>query len=324
MSTESIPQISIDGPTVELPALEGLPVEVAAEGRPCYAVSEAMLAAAPSTDPLRTAYQLGVVAATVRRVHPATAPQAFPFQMDVPRDSDSLIDGEIKVDDLPYLASPVVELVRTYMPDLTMAADRGGRLFALAVYGVWHRRYGGAPFPTIDGTIHFGRISKKIDQDATRRVVEHILHRSGVMAELAQRQAEGDQSPLRVLFLDDWIHEGRTVEHVEQLIAELAAARGQNVELAVGTMRGTQHHRLRHVVGDTRREHGKGAWTDDSRIIGVDYDASGYSGVEGRVVRGQGSASIRSSLQAAIRAKVQPPTEAPVQTERSWYRRLLG
>lgn len=229
-------------------------------------VSDAMLQAVPS-DEFRSAYLLGALAATRRRANPYVAPAPSHVEMTMPPDTDDLWSRSLEVEDLPYMASPVVELARDLRPDVVMAADRGGRLFGLAVYGAWQRRYPEAQFPSIDGKIHFGRISKSVDPTVVQQSVKHVLHRSGAMAELAQRRSEGDFSLLRVMLIDDWVYMGSTVDMVRRMVGNELGAN----EFALGTMRGTRYAGCRHVVGDERRD-GKGQWSDNGLANGVDYD----------------------------------------------------
>jgi hypothetical protein len=292
------PGAAMSSSSAELPGLLG-------ETTNPYPIPEAMLAAAPSQGEQKRAYMIGALAATIRRANPIDVPEPFEFSMAIPPDGASLYDGPIHIQDLPYLASPIVELIRAEMPDLVIAADRGGRLLGLAVFEAWRRRYPHSSFPTLDGKLHFGRISKRLNRDAGRMALDHMLNRSGLMAEMAQRHEEKDRRPLKVTLLDDWVNEGVTVDQVREYLEDKMAPYGGTLQYSVGTMRGTQLSRYSHAVGDTRREHGKGPWTDDSVAIGVDYD-EGSMGVRPQVVRSEQSRDLRHRLVNAINKEIQP------------------
>ncbi|HEU4966644.1 MAG TPA: hypothetical protein VFT53_04135 [Candidatus Saccharimonadales bacterium] len=167
----------------------------------CIELPAAMLAAAPSPDdPLYSAYMTGAHAAIKRRQHPVAQPDRYAPVLAMPSSDSDLRYGPIGIEEMPYLSAPVVEMIREEMPDMVMAADRGGRILGLSVYGVWQASYPSVPFPTIDSKLHFGRVSKRIDNDAVRNVIRHTLSSSGVTAEMAQRAAEGDARPLKVSF----------------------------------------------------------------------------------------------------------------------------
>lgn len=93
---------------------------------------------------------------------------------------------------------------------------------------------------------------------------------------------------------------------------ELALAPGQDLHFMVGTMRGTRHARFQHAVGDSRREHGKGLWTDDSEQIGVRYDDA--AGIIPTAVHSSEAISLRRALRAAIESQVAIPRAIPDQT----------
>lgn len=320
--------ITADSSTVELEqtAPVGLVPGVEAPASPRLATQEllmptdAMRTAAPADLTLRQPYLLGALAAVKRRAHPIAAPEPWPVHPPYHRSHN--VHDQVEVPQLPNIASPIVEMVREEMPDLVMVADRGGRLLGLSVYQTWRQRYPRAPFPTIDGTINFGRISSNQPQELTRQAVTGILHRSGLMAEMAQRRAEGDQRPLTVMLLDDWIGAGFTASGVRDILASRGLIRGHNLRFIFGTMAGNNLAEQtgddivdRHVVGNSWRRAGA-VWTDDIDMIGLDYEEQGI-GSRARLVSvrepSEVARGVRQLLAATVKSDVEPsPHPYPV------------
>lgn len=280
----------------------GLPAHIPAPGF----ITEAMRRAAPRKRNGRQAYMVGALAAAYRRANPITAPDAWDERPDRPEYPSGWVD----MDSLPYIASPIVEHIREDMPDLVMAADRGARFLGLAVFKAWHQRYPGATFPTIDGRVHFGRMSKRADNSATEDVIRDILHRSGVSAEMAQRRAVGDYRPMKVLLLEDWVSGGGTVSMVMGLLGSLGL-KGRDIEFSLATLNGGQHDAVKkHIIGDRLRSPGA-LWSDSSEIVGVHYpggvdDFWGVKGVRGRPARTAESRRFRRQLDHHIREQISP------------------
>jgi hypothetical protein len=228
---------------------------------------EGMIAGIPRDDTYLEEYMIGAIAAARRRSSPSTK-GARPY-----------VDGQfpdydwyerIGVRDLAYLSIPVMEHIRSQSPDLVMAADRGGRYFGLAVYYSWNKRYPGAPFPTIDGKLHFGRISRNVSGEDRQKVMDQIVNRSGLRAEMMQRRAEGSNLPVSVLLLDDWVALGRTINMaIRALEADGLFRREVDFKYIHATMAGDRHGRD-HIVGDPSKSTSS-AWDNDNYAMGVQY-----------------------------------------------------
>jgi hypothetical protein len=266
-----------------------------------------MLNATPVGE-LRNAYLIGAIAAAERRNNPPyVAPAAAGYDIPQPPQDASLWGRNITVDELPYLVHPLIEQVREERPDLVLVADTGARFAGLALYQGWRRRYPDARFPTINGNVLFGKISKKIGKDATTKVVGHALHLSGIIAEAAQRQAEGNSQPVKVLFMDDWINEGKTVELVRDIVNEQVSRFGQTADLIVATMRGPLLPNYRHVSGDTRRD-GYATWTNNTQMNGVSYNSG--DGITPSVARSDQSRQARRDIPKAIQSQIAPSSHS--------------
>lgn len=114
-------------------------------------------------------------------------------------------------------AIPVVNYLRDEQPHIVIGCDRGGRLFSLAIKAMWGELMGNHPFPTLDSSINFARISAKegskseAHKERMRRRVHDIV--------TANRGEYNEQ--LRVLFVDDFIGKGRVKALATELVADL-------------------------------------------------------------------------------------------------------
>ncbi len=287
----------------------------------------AMVEAAPQDDDFqRKAYMVGALAATQRRGRPVVQPAPFSELQNLPLVHEYGVHPER----LPQAASPIVELIREQMPDVVLAADRGGRMIGLAVYKVWQQRYPGIPFPTIDGKLHFGRISGSVTNQESLDVATNILNRSGVMAEMAQRRAEGDERPAKVLLLDDWSMSGFTINHGKRALESALKDHG-GLTLMLGTMSGHHHPSIEpHVVGINGNM--GTPWSDDSHHIGVTYSdfnsktsQASQSEIWPTPVYSTKARKLREALVQHVRDQVvpSPPPSSPTlwrQLQRSLHR----
>jgi hypothetical protein len=296
MSTEAgVPVSSTEGPVEITPPSDiGL-------------VTEAMRRAAPRNKKLRRAYFVGALAAARRRADPRVAPEPW----DVPPEATATdAYGDLRIQDMPLIAHPIVEMIRSEMPDLVMAADRGGRILGLAVHATWRRRYPKTPFPTLGGKVHFGRFSTDHSRDSVNEILAHILNSSGVMAEMAQRREDKDGRKLTVLFLDDWVAGGGTLNMICELLARNGLNRDTNLRLLVGTMSGSNLWSSQvdlHVRG--RSNQSGVTWGDSGEELGVDYSLprNRYElGLTPRPARTVAPRTLRRDLYAAIQKQVEP------------------
>lgn len=130
--------------------------------------------------------------------------------------------GVITPEDLPNLALPILEFIEDTQPHLVIGCDRGGRLFSLAIHAAWQRTRDGQSFPTIDGKIHFARVSKSEDEGVLQEKVDQIV--ASVKKEASQRGIElPDDEQLRVMFVDDWIIGGGTMRLAQRLVKKHGA-----------------------------------------------------------------------------------------------------
>lgn len=117
--------------------------------------------------------------------------------------------GATRPEDLPEFALPILEFMETVQPHIVVGCDRGGRLFGLAIHAAWRETRQGKPFPTLDGKLHFARISKSEEQTVLQEKIDEIVEASKLLG--SQRGVEipsGER--LRVLFIDDWVIGGGT------------------------------------------------------------------------------------------------------------------
>lgn len=119
--------------------------------------TQAMREVSPQRDELRKAHEAGMRAAALRRANPPKQPEAW--APDIPI-GNRYGYRRLTMEEMPHIASPIVEMIREEMPEVVMVVDRGGRFLGDAVWNVWHQRYPGVRFPTIDYRMHFGRNSR--------------------------------------------------------------------------------------------------------------------------------------------------------------------
>lgn len=177
----------------------------------------------------------------------------------------------IRLIDLPYIARPIIERFHQEKPDIVIAGDRGGRLFAYAAFQSWKRRFPGEPFPTHDQKIHFARVSSRsAEEREVRGAVHYTLEKAGLPPDWQRTGAMSDGSPPKVAYMDDWIVHGGTVRRF------IGAANGYGLPdsaLLVATMCGPTltGGGVNHIVGDPDRHPRTSDWNDDSAYSGVRF-----------------------------------------------------
>lgn len=182
----------------------------------------------------------------------------------------------ITADNIAEFAFPVAQFIREVRPDFVYACDRGARLFGVAVKMMYHELYG--KFPTIDGKLHFRKLSRKISPDTMRNTLERDI----------KTMLEQAESPT-VLFLDDWVSTGETKEIIERMVNELS---GGKITVLYGVMRGA-----RADVSGNLNSHAHAEWSDWPDIIGVDYTSQ----LTGRSVRSPRAREYRKRMLENIR-----------------------
>ena len=175
----------------------------------------------------------------------------------------------IAFSDLPYISRPIVENIHETRPDIMIAGDRGGRLFAFSVFQSWKRRFPGEPFPTKDGKIHFARVSSRsASEQKVKRAVHFTLERAGLPPDWKQQAANTDGGAPKVTYLDDWAVYGDTIRVFREALAEYGLP---DSSLTFATMCGNEVGDIKHIVGDPSRDPRRADWNDKSYYSGVDF-----------------------------------------------------
>lgn len=169
--------------------------------------------------------------------------------------------GDMTASDLAKMAVPVAGFIKETQPDVVVGCDRGGRLYSLAVYSLWGERNPKKRFPTLDGKLHFARLSTSVDDEAIDRSVARIVNQSTKQAKMTGKPVNGERP--RILFIDDWIVSGATREHIFASLERLGLK--DDVEVNFAVMCGGKADAS---GGDSDKDV---PWHDDPRVIGVDY-----------------------------------------------------
>lgn len=201
--------------------------------------------------------------------------------------------GATKPEDLPEMALPVLELIEQVQPHIVIGCDRGARLFGLAMHAAWQATRNGAPFPTLDGKIHFARISKSEDFDVLQDKVDEVVDASLRFGEQRGRSVQPNER-LRVLFVDDWIVGGGTRRLAEKLV------RKYDAESFFAVMSGPGAD----ATGQQQR-HTIVSWHDKPEEIGVNYLSTLYEDSDGTVVQRQEAVPVKGAAASSNRKKIQ-------------------
>lgn len=169
--------------------------------------------------------------------------------------------GDLTPADLAKMAVPVAGFIKETQPDVVVGCDRGGRLYSLAVYSLWGERNPKKRFPTLDGKLHFARLSTSMEDDAIDRSVARIVNQSTMQAKMTGKSVNGERP--RILFVDDWIVSGATREHIFASLERLGLK--DDVEVNFAVMCGGKADAS---GGDSDKDV---PWHDDPEVIGVDY-----------------------------------------------------
>ena len=169
--------------------------------------------------------------------------------------------GDLTPTDLATMAVPVAGFIKETQPDIVVGCDRGGRLYSLAVYSLWGKRNPKKHFPTLDGKLHFARLSTSVDDDAIDRSVARIVDQSTKQAKMTGKTVNGEQP--RILFIDDWIVSGATREHIFASLERLGIK--DKVEVNFAVMCGGKADA---TGGNSDKDV---PWHDNPNIIGVNY-----------------------------------------------------
>jgi hypothetical protein len=130
-------------------------------------------------------------------------------------------------ENLNYMAAytiPVINYLDSHEPHIVIGCDRGGRLFSVAVQSMWYELRPDQSFPSVDGKVHFERISgsdaalnieyrERLQQQLNNILVsgrEHLSMHENISAE---------RERLRVLFIDNCMINGRVKTLATELLA---------------------------------------------------------------------------------------------------------
>jgi len=178
--------------------------------------------------------------------------------------------GWLKVADLPYLSRPVIEGLHDIQPDVIIAADRGARLLALSVVKGWKRRYPDEKLPTMDGKIHFARVTSR---SASPELVTEAVHKAFSRAGLQPVEQDGQTRFPKIAYLDDWVVEGTTINRFVDA-TKMYGIPPESVHYF--TMCRGQVYTVNHTVADPERSTNWSEWDtrygdDRNTLVGVRY-----------------------------------------------------
>jgi hypothetical protein len=197
--------------------------------------------------------------------------------------------GTIAIKDLPVMAVPVVGFIDRTQPDVVVGCDRGARLYALAVHSMWGKSQE-QRFPTLDGKMHFARLSTSFGLDVTSEALANILEASKREADRQGKRINGKRP--RIMFIDDLIASGATREQIMRSLQEIGVLPKVDVSFAVMCGSGAD------VTGSGRRV--SIPWHDDPDVIGVNYTRDGQP----IAVRTEEARKVRRQLHRATRELV--------------------
>lgn len=201
--------------------------------------------------------------------------------------------GATKPEDLPEMALPVLEFMEDVQPHIVIGCDRGGRLFGLAMHAAWQHTRDGQPFPTLDGKLHFARVSKSEDPDVLQEKIDEIVKSSKQFGK--QRGNElADNEQLRVLFVDDWVIGGGTMRLAQRLMKK------HNAQTYFAVMCGDGADATGRRDLQTRV-----SWHDRPEEIGVNYLSTLEANPDGTVTQKQEVIAVRGVEAIRNRQRIQ-------------------
>lgn len=207
------------------------------------------------------------------------------------------LGAALQPEDLPNLALPILEFIEDTQPHIIIGCDRGGRLFSLAIHAAWQHTRDGQLFPTIDGKIHFARISQSENTDVLQDKVDEIVVSAKQMA--AQRGNAIDDEQLRVMFVDDWVIGGGTMRLAQRLVNKY----GAKTYFAVMCGEGAN-------VSGQPNLHTTVSWHDRPEEIGVNYLSSLFEKADGSVTQRQEVVAVRGEEAIRNRRRIQTAAKA--------------
>jgi len=223
----------------------------------------------------------------------------WPLNSSNLRPSVGYIDfDKTKPEDLPEMALPILEFMEDVQPHIVIGCDRGGRLFGLAVHAAWQQTREGKPFPTLDGKLHFARVSKSEDSDILQEKIDRIVASSKQFGKQRGNEVtEGEQ--LRVLFIDDWVLGGGTMRLAQRMMDK----HGAQTYFAVMCGDGAD------ATGQANL-HTNVSWHDRPEEIGVNYLSTIQENPDGTVSQQQEVIAVHSSEAIRNRRRIQRAAKA--------------
>ncbi len=195
-------------------------------------------------------------------------------------------------EDLPRLAQHIIDFIQETQPHIVIGCDRGGRLFGLAVHTTWQETMGGQPFPTLDGKLHFARISKSEDEDVLQEKIDDIVARTVEFGRQRGKTVEEDEQ-LRVLSIDDWVIGGGTKLLAKRLMTSHGAKAYFAVMCGEGADATGQFDQQTFVT-----------WHDHPDEIGVNYLSTVAEDADGNVIQQQEVVAVRGDKAVKNRRKI--------------------
>ena len=210
--------------------------------------------------------------------------------------------GSTKPEDLPEMALPILEFIEDVQPHIVIGCDRGGRLFGVAMHAAWQHTREGQPFPTLDGKLHFARVSKSEDADVLQEKIDEIVEVSKRIGKQRGNELAKDEQ-LRVLFVDDWVIGGGTMRLAQRLMRKHKA----QTYFAVMCGEGAD-------VTGKQDLHTSVSWHDRPEEIGVNYLSSVKLNTDGTITQMQEVVAVRAIQAVRNRQKIQEAAQqlAPV------------
>lgn len=160
----------------------------------------------------------------------------------------------LHIEDLPRLAVPIVDFIEEEKPDIIIGCDRGARLFALAVHSMW-RELHTEKFPTLDGKLHFARVSNSLSKYQQRHELARVIP--------TERPVSKNKDPLHILFIDENVRLANTLMDARKATS---AVHTSPHRVSFGAIFG--------VYGDvlaTDQEYTR-PYSDSPNQIGIDYE----------------------------------------------------
>lgn len=204
----------------------------------------------------------------------------------------------IQPEELPEMSLAVLDFVEEVQPHIVIGCDRGGRLFSLAMYKTWSETRGDQPFPTLDGKIHFARISKAEDEAVLQDRIDQIVSQAEAMG-IHKGVTRAPDEQLRVLFVDDWVVGGGTM----LLSQRLMERHGAKTYFAVMSGDGAD------VTGSPKKNTTV-VWHDRPEHIGVNYLDAVKVNTDGSVTETQKPVVVRAPEAVANRQKIAAAAKA--------------